>query len=96
MTKQFIKVTPKGAKAPIIMRAACMQFYVSQGAKIEEPTMEEIRKAFPCEFSNEKTSKAPESGAGKTEENSGKQDGDSNSDSKQDGKQDGKANEDKK
>lgn len=51
MKQNFIKVIPKGENKPIILRAACKDFYVSQGAKVEEATEDEIKVAYPSEFS---------------------------------------------
>lgn len=46
---QYIKVTPKGENKSYIVMAHLKDFYLSQGAKIEKPTEEEIRTAFPFE-----------------------------------------------
>lgn len=46
-TKQFLKVTPKGGGRSVVVPAQNREFYLSQGAKVEEPTEEEIRKEFP-------------------------------------------------
>ena len=49
MATKFIKVTPKGETAPRIVMATLKPFYLSQGAKIEEPTPEEVYAAEPTE-----------------------------------------------
>lgn len=49
MATKFIKVTPKGETAPRIVLATLKPFYLSQGAKIEEPTPEEVYAAEPTE-----------------------------------------------
>ena len=46
-TKAFIKVTPKEGGKAYIMPEGNRAFYLSQGATIETPTVEEIAKAFP-------------------------------------------------
>ena len=39
---KFIKVTPKGDTKPRIVLANLKAFYLSQGAKVEIPTDEEV------------------------------------------------------
>lgn len=46
---KFIKVTPKGEKEARIVLASLKPFYISQGAKIETPTDEEVWAAEPSE-----------------------------------------------
>lgn len=46
---KYIKVTPKGEKEGRVVLASLKSFFVSQGAKIEQPTQEEIEAAFPEE-----------------------------------------------
>lgn len=46
---KYIKVTPKGGKEGRVVLATLKSFFVSQGAKIEEPTPEEIAAEFPEE-----------------------------------------------
>lgn len=46
---KYIKVTPKGGKEGRVVLASLKSFFVSQGAKIEEPTPEEIVAEFPEE-----------------------------------------------
>jgi len=48
MQKKYIKVTEKD-KSPFIALASNEQFYKNRGAKIEDPTQEEIEKCFPEE-----------------------------------------------
>ena len=45
--KNYIKVTPKGETRSLVILATNEQFYKKHGGKIEEPTDEEIAKAFP-------------------------------------------------
>lgn len=47
--KKYIKVTPKGETEGRVVLASLKQFFISQRAKIEEPTQEEIEAAFPEE-----------------------------------------------
>lgn len=47
-TNNFIKVTPKGAKEPRIVLASLKNFYLSQGAKVEAATLEEVYAAEPA------------------------------------------------
>ncbi len=49
MANKFIKVTPKGEKQPRIVLATLKAFYLSQGAKVEIPTDEEVYAAEPTE-----------------------------------------------
>ena len=46
---KYIKVTPKGEKEGRVVLASLKSFFVSQGAKVEQPTQEEIEAAFPEE-----------------------------------------------
>ena len=46
---KYIKVTPKGEKEGRVVLASLKSFFVSQGAKIVEPTPEEIAAEFPEE-----------------------------------------------
>lgn len=46
---KYIKVTPKGDTRSHIVLATLRDFYTSQGAKIEEPTGDEIYAAVPTE-----------------------------------------------
>lgn len=46
-TKRYIKVFPKGRIDSVILLASNKDFYLAQGARIEEPTEEEILNAFP-------------------------------------------------
>ena len=46
---KFIKVTPKGEKEARIVLATLKPFYLSQGAKVETPTEEEVYQAEPTE-----------------------------------------------
>jgi hypothetical protein len=57
--KNYIKVTPKGEKRSHVVLAANTAFYKRHGAKIEEPTEDEIMKAFP-ELVNSRTVTSPE------------------------------------
>lgn len=59
MAQQYIKVTPKGDTRSHVVLAHLRDFYTAQGAKIEQPTEEEIREAFPFE-SGVKTPKVSE------------------------------------
>lgn len=45
----FIKVTPRGECTPRIVLASLKGFYISQGAKIETPTDEEVYAVEPNE-----------------------------------------------
>ncbi len=45
--KRFIKVTPKDSTKYIVLLAGNEAFYRSQGAKIEQPTEEEVLEFFP-------------------------------------------------
>lgn len=45
--KNYIKVTPKGETRSHVVLAGNKAFYQKHGGKIEEPTEEEIVKAFP-------------------------------------------------
>lgn len=45
--KNYIKVTPKGETRSVVVLAALAAFYKKHGATIEDPTEEEIIKAFP-------------------------------------------------
>lgn len=44
---QFIKVTPKGGGRAVVAMAANRSFYLSQGAKVEQPTEAEVFAQFP-------------------------------------------------
>ena len=46
-TKRYIKVYPKGRVDAVILLASNKDFYLAQGARIEEPTEAEILQAFP-------------------------------------------------
>lgn len=46
---KFIKVTPKGEKEARVVLATLKPFYLSQGAKVETPTEEEVYQAEPTE-----------------------------------------------
>lgn len=46
---QYIKVTPAGETKSHILMASLRDFYLSQGAKIEIPTEEEVLAVFPQE-----------------------------------------------
>ena len=48
MQRKYIKVTEKD-KSPFIALTSNESFYKNRGAKIEEPTQEEIEKCFPEE-----------------------------------------------
>ena len=48
MQNKYIKITEKD-KSPFIALASNEQFYKNRGAKIEDPTREEIEKCFPEE-----------------------------------------------
>ena len=50
---KYIKVTPKGEKEGRVVLDSLKSFFVSQGAKIETPTQEEIEAAFPEERKDE-------------------------------------------
>lgn len=45
--KRFIKVTPKDSEKFIVILAANRDFYLSQGAKVEQPTEAEVLAFFP-------------------------------------------------
>lgn len=45
--KRFIKVTPQGEDKFIVLTAQNANFYLNQGAKVEQPTEEEILQFFP-------------------------------------------------
>lgn len=51
----FIKVTPKDSKESYVVLASNEVYFKSQGAKIEEPTQEEIEKFFPETRKTKKT-----------------------------------------
>ena len=40
--KRFIKVTPKDSEKYIVILAANRDFFKAQGAKVEQPTEEEV------------------------------------------------------
>lgn len=56
---KYIKVTPKGEKEGRVVLASLKSFFVSQGAKIEQPTQEEIEDAFPEERKHSVASAQP-------------------------------------
>lgn len=60
MTQKYIKVTPKGEKEGRVVLASLKSFFVSQGAKIETPTPEEIAAEFPEERKVSATSAQPQ------------------------------------
>lgn len=62
--KQFIKVTPKGGGKSHIIPEGNRAYYLSQGAKIETPTREEVLKAFP-EIKREKQAESDAQDAAK-------------------------------
>lgn len=45
--KRFIKVTPRDSDKYVVILAANKEFYLAQGAKVEQPTEEEVVKFFP-------------------------------------------------
>lgn len=45
--KRFIKVTPRDSEKYVVILAANKEFYLAQGAKVEQPTEEEVVKFFP-------------------------------------------------
>lgn len=45
--KRFIKVTPRDSDKYVVILAANKEFYLAQGAKVEQPTEEEVLKFFP-------------------------------------------------
>lgn len=45
--KRYIKVTPKDEPKAVILLATNRDFYLSQGAKVETPTEDEVLEAFP-------------------------------------------------
>lgn len=53
-TKEFIKVTRKDGGMPVICLATNKLHYLSVGAKVEEPTEEELREALGLPQSEEK------------------------------------------
>lgn len=53
---QYIKVTPAGETKSHILMASLRDFYLSQGAKIEIPTEEEILAVFPREEEKQQVS----------------------------------------
>lgn len=53
---QYIKVTPAGETKSHILMASLRDFYLSQGAKIEIPTEEEILAVFPREEEKQQAS----------------------------------------
>ena len=59
---KYIKVTPKGEKKGRVVLASLKPFFLSQGAKIEEPTPEEIALEFPetAEAEKQQTAKQAE------------------------------------
>lgn len=53
---QYIKVTPAGETKSHILMASLRDFYLSQGAKIEIPTEEEVLVVFPREEEKQQVS----------------------------------------
>lgn len=53
---QYIKVTPAGETKSYILMAPLRDFYLSQGAKIEIPTEEEVLAVFPREEEKQQVS----------------------------------------
>lgn len=53
---QYIKVTPAGETKSHILMASLRDFYLSQGAKIEIPTEEEVLTVFPREEEKQQVS----------------------------------------
>lgn len=49
MSNKFIKVTPKGETKPRFVLATLKPFYLSQGAKVEDATIEEVCQQEPAE-----------------------------------------------
>ncbi len=45
--KRFIKVTPRDSEKYIVILAANRDFYEAQGAKVEQPTEDEVLAFFP-------------------------------------------------
>lgn len=45
--KRFIKVTPRDSDKYVVILAANKEFYLAQGAKVEQPTEKEVVKFFP-------------------------------------------------
>ena len=45
--KRFIKVTPRDSDKYVVILAANKEFYLAQGAKVEQPTEEEVVEFFP-------------------------------------------------
>ena len=45
--KRFIKVTPRDSEKYVVILAANKEFYLAHGAKVEQPTEEEVVKFFP-------------------------------------------------
>jgi septal ring factor EnvC (AmiA/AmiB activator) len=52
----YIKVTPAGETKSHILMASLRDFYLSQGAKIEIPTEEEVLAVFPREEEKQQVS----------------------------------------
>ncbi len=44
--KRFIKVTPRDSEKYIVILATNREFYLAQGAKVEQPTEEEVLEFF--------------------------------------------------
>ena len=53
---QYIKVTPAGETKSHILMSSLRDFYLSQGAKIEIPTEEEVLAVFPREEEKQQVS----------------------------------------
>lgn len=45
--KRFIKVTPRDSEKFIVLLAMNREFYLAQGAKVEQPTADEVLMFFP-------------------------------------------------
>lgn len=56
MANKYIKVTLAGETKSHILMASLRDFYLSQGAKIEIPTEEEVLAVFPTEEAKPKAS----------------------------------------
>ena len=56
MANKYIKVTPAGETKSHILMETLRDFYLSQGAKIEIPTEEEVLSVFPTEEAKPKAS----------------------------------------
>lgn len=45
--KRFIKVTPRDGEKFVVLLATNREFYLAQGAKVEQPTEDEVLVFFP-------------------------------------------------